>query len=183
MQYNEFGAKMHVVSVSVSVNLIFCHYRDIVKLTAQFMAKNGTSFQERLMQREQRSYQFDFLRKHPLFSYFTKLVEHYRKVAMCCVCIVMYPYVCYVLYFHLMYLVEIYFLIRISLALSIICIVFCCVFQILLPSRELKGKLRQEAEDPYKVCACVLHAYVHMILYSAKLCQGKTLMNGARTKL
>ena len=25
-------------------------------------------------------------------------------------------------------------------------------FQILLPSRELKGKLRQEAEDPYRVC-------------------------------
>ena len=56
----------------VSVNLLYAHYRDIVKLTAQFVAKNGTSFLERLMQREQRSYQFDFLRKHPLFSYFTK---------------------------------------------------------------------------------------------------------------
>ena len=60
----------------VSVNLLYGHYRDIVKLTAQFVAKNGTSFLERLMQREQRSYQFDFLRKHhPLFSYFTKLVK------------------------------------------------------------------------------------------------------------
>ena len=73
----------------VSVNLLYGHYRDIVKLTAQFVAKNGTSFLERLMQREQRSYQFDFLRKHhPLFSYFTKLVEQYSKV-----CIVMYAYV------------------------------------------------------------------------------------------
>ena len=27
--------------------------------------------------------------------------------------------------------------------------------QILLPSRELKSKLRQEVEDPYQVCVCV----------------------------
>ena len=75
--------------ILVSVNLLYGHHRDIVKLTAQFVAKNGTSFLERLMQREQRSYQFDFLRKHhPLFSYFTKLVEQYSKV-----CIVMYAYV------------------------------------------------------------------------------------------
>jgi len=61
--------------------------RDIVKLTAQFVAKNGTSFLERLMQKEQRSYQFDFLRKHhPLFSYFTKLVEQYSKVSSHCHC-------------------------------------------------------------------------------------------------
>ena len=83
--------------VLVSVNLLYGHHRDIVKLTAQFVAKNGTSFLEssRLMQREQRSYQFDFLRKHhPLFSYFTKLVEQYSKVCAC-VCIVMYAYVCY----------------------------------------------------------------------------------------
>ena len=63
------------------------------------------------------------------------------------------------------------------------------MFQILLPSRELKGKLRQEAEDPYRVCvrvqvvcasvcACVLHAYMHMISYSAKVWQGNTLMDG-----
>ena len=39
-----------------------------------------------------------------------------------------------------------------------------CVFilvQILLPSRELKGKLRQEAEDAYRVCVCVcVHACI-----------------------
>ena len=29
------------------------------------------------------------------------------------------------------------------------------LFQILLPSRELKGKLRQEVEDPYRLCVCV----------------------------
>ena len=29
------------------------------------------------------------------------------------------------------------------------------LFQILLPSRELKGKLKQEVEDPYQVCVSV----------------------------
>lgn len=54
---------------------------DIVKLTAQFVARNGAQFLDKLMMREQRNYQFDFLRKqHPLFAYFTKLVEQYSKV-------------------------------------------------------------------------------------------------------
>jgi len=34
-----------------------------------------------LMNREQRNYQFDFLRpQHSLFQYFTKLLEQYTKV-------------------------------------------------------------------------------------------------------
>ena len=79
------------VCVSVPVNLFYDHYRDIVKLTAQFVVKNGTSFLKRLMQREQMNYQFNFLRKHhPLFTYFTKLVEQYSKVcvvfALSCMC-------------------------------------------------------------------------------------------------
>ena len=56
----------------------------------------------------QRNYQFDFLRKqHPLFAYFTKLVEQYSKVGgwvtmylgiqhinVCvCVCVRVYMYV------------------------------------------------------------------------------------------
>lgn len=54
---------------------------DIVKLTAQFVARNGRQFLTTLMNREQRNYQFDFLRpQHSLFNYFTKLVEQYTKI-------------------------------------------------------------------------------------------------------
>lgn len=53
----------------------------MVKLTAQFVARNGRQFLTNLMNREQRNYQFDFLRpQHSLFNYFTKLVEQYTKV-------------------------------------------------------------------------------------------------------
>ncbi|KAL5479911.1 hypothetical protein EMCRGX_G023512 [Ephydatia muelleri] len=56
---------------------------DIVKLTAQFVARNGAQFLDKLMMREQRNYQFDFLRKqHPLFVYFTKLVEQFSKILL-----------------------------------------------------------------------------------------------------
>jgi hypothetical protein len=52
-----------------------------VKLTAQFVARNGRQFLSTLMTREQRNYQFDFLRpQHSLFQYFTKLLEQYTKV-------------------------------------------------------------------------------------------------------
>ncbi|XP_060586452.1 splicing factor 3A subunit 1-like [Ruditapes philippinarum] len=54
---------------------------DVVRLTAQFVARNGRQFLTNLMNREQRNYQFDFLRpQHSLFNYFTKLVEQYTKV-------------------------------------------------------------------------------------------------------
>ncbi|XP_002739067.1 splicing factor 3A subunit 1-like [Saccoglossus kowalevskii] len=54
---------------------------DVVKLTAQFVARNGRQFLTNLMNREQRNFQFDFLRpQHSLFHYFTKLVEQYTKV-------------------------------------------------------------------------------------------------------
>lgn len=54
---------------------------DVVKLTAQFVARNGRQFLTNLMNREQRNYQFDFLRpQHSLFTYFTKLVEQYTKI-------------------------------------------------------------------------------------------------------
>lgn len=54
---------------------------DIVKLTAQFVARNGRQFLTNLMNREQRNYQFDFLRpQHSLFQYFTKLLEEYTKI-------------------------------------------------------------------------------------------------------
>lgn len=69
--------------------IIFCTFtnkelllfRDIVKLTAQFVARNGRQFLTQLMNREQRNFQFDFLRpQHSLFQYFTKLLEQYTKV-------------------------------------------------------------------------------------------------------
>ncbi|XP_055384989.1 splicing factor 3A subunit 1 [Condylostylus longicornis] len=54
---------------------------DIVKLTAQFVARNGRQFLTNLMNREQRNYQFDFLRpQHSLFQYFTRLLEQYTKI-------------------------------------------------------------------------------------------------------
>ena len=56
-------------------------FRDVVKLTAQFVAKNGKSFLQTLIQKEQKNYLFDFLRpQHGHFQYFTKLVEQYSKV-------------------------------------------------------------------------------------------------------
>ncbi|XP_055868516.1 splicing factor 3A subunit 1-like [Biomphalaria glabrata] len=54
---------------------------DVVKLTAQFVARNGRQFLTTVMQKEQRNYLFDFLRpQHSLFTYFTKLVEQYTKI-------------------------------------------------------------------------------------------------------
>ncbi|KAI6661657.1 hypothetical protein LOD99_13530 [Oopsacas minuta] len=54
---------------------------DIVKLTAQFAAQHGRSFVNRLMDKEQKNYQFDFLRpQHSLFTYFNKLIEQYQNV-------------------------------------------------------------------------------------------------------
>ena len=42
---------------------------DVVKLTAQFVARNGRQFLTSLMQKEQRNFQFDFLRpQHALFQ-------------------------------------------------------------------------------------------------------------------
>jgi splicing factor 3A subunit 1 len=56
---------------------------DIVKLSAQFVAIHGRSFLTNLMNREQRNYQFDFLRpQHGLFNYFTQLIEQYTKILM-----------------------------------------------------------------------------------------------------
>jgi splicing factor 3A subunit 1 len=54
---------------------------DMVKTTAQFVARNGRQFLTTLMKMEARNYQFDFLRpQHSLFNYFTKLVEQYTKI-------------------------------------------------------------------------------------------------------
>ncbi|CAK8680307.1 splicing factor 3A subunit 1-like [Clavelina lepadiformis] len=56
---------------------------DVVRLTAQFVAKNGRSFLTQLTQREAKNFQFDFLRpQHSLFQYFTKLVDQYTKILL-----------------------------------------------------------------------------------------------------
>jgi splicing factor 3A subunit 1 len=53
----------------------------VVKLTAQFVARNGQKFLQGLTEREARNPQFDFLKPtHGLFGYFTQLVEAYSNV-------------------------------------------------------------------------------------------------------
>ncbi|KAJ2474199.1 SF3a splicing factor complex subunit [Coemansia sp. RSA 2322] len=54
---------------------------DVIKLTAQFVARNGRQFMTALAQREAQNYQFDFLSPtHSLFAYFRKLVDQYTLV-------------------------------------------------------------------------------------------------------
>lgn len=66
---------------SASLPAISATDLDILKLTAQFVARNGREFQTTLSQRESRNFQFDFLRpNHSLFQYFTKLVKQYTRI-------------------------------------------------------------------------------------------------------
>ncbi|XP_070490331.1 splicing factor 3A subunit 1-like [Chironomus tepperi] len=54
---------------------------NIVKLTAQFVARNGKQFLTDLMNREQKNPEFDFLRpQHLLFPYFARMIEQYTKI-------------------------------------------------------------------------------------------------------
>ncbi|CAG9809329.1 unnamed protein product [Chironomus riparius] len=54
---------------------------NIVKLTAQFVARNGKQFLTNLMNREQKNPEFDFLRpQHILFPYFARMIEQYTKI-------------------------------------------------------------------------------------------------------
>jgi splicing factor 3A subunit 1 len=54
--------------------------RDIIKLTAQFVARNGQRFLNGLSEREAKNSQYDFLKpNHHLFGYFTNLVDSYSK--------------------------------------------------------------------------------------------------------
>mmetsp|Transcript_19271 Transcript_19271/g.31389 ORF Transcript_19271/g.31389 Transcript_19271/m.31389 type:complete len:836 (-) Transcript_19271:147-2654(-) len=56
---------------------------DIIKLTAQFVARNGRQFLAGLTAREQRNPSFEFLNPaHPLFTFFQKLVDAYAKVVI-----------------------------------------------------------------------------------------------------
>ena len=54
---------------------------DVIKLTAQFVARNGRPFLIGIMNKEQRNPMFDFLKpQHSHFSYFTRLVDQYTKI-------------------------------------------------------------------------------------------------------
>jgi splicing factor 3A subunit 1 len=54
---------------------------DMIKLTAQFVARNGRSFLQSLTQREHRSPQFEFLKPmHILVPFFQQLVDAYSRV-------------------------------------------------------------------------------------------------------
>lgn len=56
---------------------------DVIKLTAQFIARNGRPFLTNLMSKEQRNPMFDFLKpQHSHFNYFTKYVtfNYYFKI-------------------------------------------------------------------------------------------------------
>ncbi|CAJ2628001.1 unnamed protein product [Trifolium pratense] len=56
---------------------------DIVKLTAQFVARNGKSFLTGLTSREINNSQFHFLKPtHSMFTFFTSLADAYSKVLM-----------------------------------------------------------------------------------------------------
>ena len=56
---------------------------DIIKLTAQFVARNGKSFLNGLTNRENNNPQFHFLKPtHSMFMFFTSLADAYSKVLM-----------------------------------------------------------------------------------------------------
>uniref|UniRef100_A0A0G4F3Q9 SURP motif domain-containing protein n=1 Tax=Chromera velia CCMP2878 TaxID=1169474 RepID=A0A0G4F3Q9_9ALVE len=53
---------------------------DVIKLTAQFVARNGQKFLMALTEREEGNGQFSFLKPtHHLFGYFSKLIEAYHR--------------------------------------------------------------------------------------------------------
>ena len=56
---------------------------DIIKVCAQYVARNGQKFLQGLMTRESRNPQFEFLKpEHHLYSYFEALVDSYTKVLL-----------------------------------------------------------------------------------------------------
>jgi len=56
---------------------------EIIKLSAQYIAKNGEKFEVGLMKREHKSQQFDFLKPtHHLHPFYRQLVDSYTRVIM-----------------------------------------------------------------------------------------------------
>ena len=53
---------------------------EIIKLTAQFVTRNGPKYLQLLTEKQSNNPQFDFLKHtHKLFSYFTSLLDSYSK--------------------------------------------------------------------------------------------------------
>jgi splicing factor 3A subunit 1 len=66
-------------SVSLPINISPLEL-DVIKHTAQFVAKNGQKFLVALTEREKNNAQFDFLKpNHHLFSFLTNLIDAYSK--------------------------------------------------------------------------------------------------------
>lgn len=62
------------------ISLFFPFSSNVIKLTAKYVARNGQKFLTGLGQRERGNPQFAFLKAtHPLFPYFTSLVDAYSK--------------------------------------------------------------------------------------------------------
>ncbi len=56
---------------------------DIIKITAQFAARNGQRFLDGLLSREGRNPQFEFIKPdHHLYEYFSALIDSYKKVLL-----------------------------------------------------------------------------------------------------
>ncbi len=56
---------------------------DVIKLTAQMVARNGSSFMRGVVDREHANPQFNFLKPtHSLFGFFTNLCDAYSRVLM-----------------------------------------------------------------------------------------------------
>lgn len=56
---------------------------DCIKLTAQYVARNGQPFLSAIRGKEQRNPMFDFLKpQHSHFAYFNKLVDQYTKILL-----------------------------------------------------------------------------------------------------
>eukprot|EP01097_Dermamoeba_algensis_P007019 TRINITY_DN4394_c0_g1_i1.p1 TRINITY_DN4394_c0_g1~~TRINITY_DN4394_c0_g1_i1.p1 ORF type:complete len:693 (-),score=176.67 TRINITY_DN4394_c0_g1_i1:97-2109(-) len=65
---------------AVEVPEVYALELDVIKLTAQFVARNGRQFQVGLLNREIKNPQFEFLKSnHSLNGYFNSLVESYTK--------------------------------------------------------------------------------------------------------
>lgn len=56
---------------------------DVIKIVAQFVARNGKTFLTGLASREHSNPQFNFLKPtHSMFTFFTALCDAYSKVLM-----------------------------------------------------------------------------------------------------
>lgn len=67
--------------ISTQVIFFIYSFSDVIKLTAQYVARNGRSFLTNIQQRESSNPQFDFLKpSHSFFPVFTTLVNQYSKI-------------------------------------------------------------------------------------------------------